>query len=491
MPGVAGVWTFATDPGHDVAAVDGRRAPDHRVLARRRSARAVAARAVARRCVAGPDVVVRRTVRDDHPVGVGLVRPVVAAGRARRASATIGTIAHTKPDRERERDAERHDVPDRRDALEIGARDQERRGDHAALHRDPACQPVGRTQGGDDEREQRVPGEHVAGRDEPAGRADRGAAPGSGWLRPTTAPNTTISEDHQHPGGREVDPGLVRQAEPRDPLRDVPDREPGDHAAVRVRHRVQCARNEERERPPDEHGRREQRDQRAPSVARRGPHDDRGDREPDRDLDEHRGDEDPSGREHASAADQQHHTQQPERDHRVVVAAVDDRSGDGRIEADERDRGRAPRLAPEQPERDPHREGGRDLEREAVRERVGAGEERDERRVQHEERAVRRRAEPPRVVQEVEQRVVADRRGRGAVRVEMVHREDAPDHGVRPDVGREPRWADDGDRVEHADRRRDRKRVPGWRASRRESSIDPSAPARPGRRRSRAGRSCA
>ena len=39
VPGVAGVWSFASVAGHDVEAMDGGRAPDHGVLARRRAAR--------------------------------------------------------------------------------------------------------------------------------------------------------------------------------------------------------------------------------------------------------------------------------------------------------------------------------------------------------------------------------------------------------------------------------------------------------------------
>ena len=71
-----------------------------------------------------------------------------------------------------------------------------------------ASRSVG-SQRGDDEAEHRVPGEHVAGRDEPRRRADRGAP-----ARIGLAPGDDGTEHHEHDRGehsgrREVRAGIV------------------------------------------------------------------------------------------------------------------------------------------------------------------------------------------------------------------------------------------------------------------------------------------
>ncbi len=99
-PGVAGVWTFTTNPDVTSRRWSEGALAHHGGVARRRAGRGRrAARAGAQPATRRG---VRGSVRDDHAGGVGLVRlTTFPLGRetrlSRRASWTSGTIAHTNP----------------------------------------------------------------------------------------------------------------------------------------------------------------------------------------------------------------------------------------------------------------------------------------------------------------------------------------------------------------------------------------------------------
>ena len=345
VPGVAGVWTFATAPGLRVAALDRGLAPDHRVLARRRSARRRrAARAAGRgawreRAGAADGDDVRGTVRDDHTVEVGLVRSGSSRGRQHRARSPTRTSTASAS-----RERQLHDVAHERRghaATPRGIR-------NAAVITPPwiATSHVSRSVGA--ARRHGRPstvyqGKHVAAERRATRRCRRRRrAPGSGWLRARRrsehATTTTASASVDEVSDADVLAGREHVGSRRSGMFQIESRvmTPLFAFVERMHH----ARHEQHQRAR----RRAAAPRRSASSARwpsahPGPTQERAAaRDPIGDLHEHRAGEPPTGAHVRSRCVQQHRDEQAESDERVVVAAVHDRARDDGMQADERER---------------------------------------------------------------------------------------------------------------------------------------------------------